>query len=318
LISARKEDQAFAAEVALGAELSFKYTESYPEGASIIANEDVAVILVDVSTEKQYQAFESSLQETVGLFSDKINSNAIHFLSSSDLAEVKYLIQSPLFGHFVMRNYNVPADAGKHYGRIIKATLSDRAFGISKYLKPGANIQAVKLKLSTQKQNAVEAIKNYLIAAKFPTRISTVIANAVDELLMNAIFDAPIDELGKPTLSSVPRNTLVKLEGPNAVEMNVGYDGQYVAISAVDSYGSLDKNKLLSHISKIYDKEEYKVRTAVAGAGIGLATVFRSGGSFFFVSESRVKTEVTVFFKKCDNYREFKDQFRFISTQFYF
>ena len=53
-------------------------------------------------------------------------------------------------------------------------------------------------------------------------------------------------------------------------------------------------------------------------SGIGLATVFRSGGSFFFVSESRNRTEVTVFFRKLDSFRDFKDQFKFISTQFYF
>jgi hypothetical protein len=76
--------------------------------------------------------------------------------------------------------------------------------------------------------------------------------------------------------------------------------------------------KLLSHISKIYTEEEYKVRSSNAGAGIGLATVFRSGGSFLFVSENQVRTEVTVFFRRMDSFREFKDQFRFISTQFYF
>jgi hypothetical protein len=90
------------------------------------------------------------------------------------------------------------------------------------------------------------------------------------------------------------------------------------ALTAIDLFGSLDKNKLLSHISKIYTDEEYKVKTSVAGAGIGLATVFRSGGSFFFVSEARVRTEVTVFFKRTDSFREFKDQFKFLSTQFYF
>ena len=74
----------------------------------------------------------------------------------------------------------------------------------------------------------------------------------------------------------------------------------------------------LLRFDKVYTDEEYKVRSSVAGAGIGLATVFRSGGSFFFVSEAGVKTEVTVFFRRTDNFRKFKDQFRFISTQFYF
>jgi hypothetical protein len=102
------------------------------------------------------------------------------------------------------------------------------------------------------------------------------------------------------------------------VEIQVGFDGKYAGVTAVDHFGSLDKSKLLSHMSKIYTEEEYKVKTSVAGAGIGLATVFRTGGSFFFCSESRTRTEVTVFFKRTDNFREFRDQFRFLSTQFYF
>jgi hypothetical protein len=110
----------------------------------------------------------------------------------------------------------------------------------------------------------------------------------------------------------------MKLEGRHEVEMQVGYDGEYVGITATDLFGSIDKIKLLTHISKIYTEEEYRVKTTVAGAGIGLATVFRSGGSFFFVSEAQVRTEVTVFFRRTESFRDFKDQFRFISTQFYF
>jgi hypothetical protein len=318
LISARAEDQAFAAEVAISAGLTLQCVADPLEGAAVIAKEDIAIILVDASTEQQYQTFENAIQESVGMFSDKINSNAIHFLSSDDLERVQYLVQSPLFGHFILRNYKDPKEAGEHYGRIVKATLAKRAFGLENLLKPGSKVQIIKLSLSSQKHNAIEAVKAYLLAAKFQSRMATVVANAVDELLMNAMFDAPVDNLGRPTLSSTPRNTVLKLEEQSSVEMHVGYDGQYVAISAVDSYGSLDKVKLFTHISKIYTQEEYKIKTSVAGAGIGLATVFRSGGSFFFVSESRLRTEVVVFFRKADNFRNFKDQFRFISTQFYF
>jgi hypothetical protein len=318
LISGRPEDQAFAAEVAIVAGLSLKTLADPKAAADLIAAEGATVILADTSTEKQYQALEAAIQESVGLFSDKINANAIHFLSNEDLEKVQYLVQSPLFGHFVIRNYGDPKEAGSHYGRVCKATLAERAFGLQHLLPANARVQVVKLKQSVQKQDAVEAIKNYLLAAKFQTRMATVVANAVDELLMNAIFDAPVDELGKPLLANTARNTALELAGNHAVEMHVGYDGRYVAVTAVDLFGSLDKVKLLSHISKIYTEEEYKVKTSIAGAGIGLATVFRSGGSFFFVSESRVRTEVTVFFKRTDSFREFKDQFRFISTQFYF
>jgi hypothetical protein len=318
LISQLPADQAFASEAAMVSGLSLLTARDAKEGVQIIGTEEPAIILVDTSSEAQYQEFENAIQETVGIFSDKINSNAIHFLSSTPLDEVPYLIKSPLFGHFVFRNYGVTAAAGQHYGRIIRATLSERAFGLAALLKPEAKIQIVKLRNTGQKQSAVDAVRNYLCSAKFQTRMATVVANAVDEILMNSMFDAPVDDLGKPTLSSTPRSSLIELTGRQEVELHVGYDGTYVGLTAVDQFGSLDKNKLLSHISKIYTDSAYKVKNAVAGAGIGLASVFRSGGSFFFVSESRSRTEVTVFFRRTETFREFRDQFRFISSQFYF
>ncbi|MCM2280178.1 MAG: hypothetical protein NDJ89_19075 [Oligoflexia bacterium] len=318
LISARPDDEVFATQVASVAGLTLRKANTPEDGARIISEESPGVIFADASSEQEYSRLEAAIQEAVGLFSEKIDANAIHFITCENLEKVPYLIQSPLFGHFILRNYGDPAEAGEHYGRLVGATLGDRAFGLERMLKAGAKIQNVKLQSTVQKQSAVEAIKNYLLAAKFQSRMASVIANAVDEILMNAMFDAPVDELGRPLFASVSRSTAMRLEGQHAVEINVGFDGRYVGLSAIDHFGSLDKAKLLSHISKVYTEEEYKVKTSVAGAGIGLATVFRSGGSFFFASENRARTEVTVFFRRSESFREFKDQFRFISTQFYF
>jgi hypothetical protein len=320
LISAQPDDQAFGTAVAREAELEAVIEPDVTKACALLASGGDAetVIMVDVSSDPQYQKFEKAIQDSVGLLSDRLNANAIHFLSSDPLEKVQYLVQSPLFGHFIQRHYGNPEASGVHYGRLVKAAVSGRAFGLGTLLKPGAKIQVVKLQLSSQKQDAVEAIKNYLLALKFQSRMATVIANGVDEIIMNAMFDAPTDDVGRPLYTLTSRSTVLKLEGKAAVEMHVGFDGECVAITAVDLYGSLDKVKLLSHISKIYTEEEYKVKTSVAGAGIGLATVFRSGGSFFFASESRSRTEVTVFFRRTDNYREFREQFHFLSTQFYF
>jgi len=317
LISAKPEDRTFVETIAAATGLGLKIVATAEDGAEFISTQPVFAVFADTSTELQYQQLESAIQASIGLFSDKINANAFHFISSEELQRVHYLIKSQLFGHFIIRPKD-PVEAGRHYARIVKSTQANRAFGLQNLLSDKAKVQIIKFQISTQKQNAVEAVKNYLLQAKFQSRMATVVANAVDELLMNAMFDAPVDDLGRPTLASTSRATAIKLDDKHTVELQIGYDGEFVGAMATDLFGSLDKNKLLSHISKIYTEEEYKVKTAVAGAGIGLATVFRSGGSFFFVSEVQVRTEVTVFFKRADSFREFKDQFRFISTQFYF
>src|SRR5256885_17127529 len=84
--------------------------------ASMLQEETAKIILVDVSTQSLYEQLEKVVQDSVGLFSDKLSANAIHFLSAEQLENVQYLIQSPLFGHYVMRNYKDPKAAGRRYG----------------------------------------------------------------------------------------------------------------------------------------------------------------------------------------------------------
>ncbi len=319
LISTNPEDKEFAETVAATAGLNFRPFPDAKEAMGYFSSTaDQVHIFVDASNDSLYTDFEFAVESAIGLFSDKINVNYIHFISSEDVHMLGKLVQSPLFGNFIFRNYGSPKEAGAHYGRIVKTALSERIFGLKNMVSPEAKVQNLKLQFSNQKLDAVEAVKKYLLAAKFPTRMASVIATAVDELIMNACFAAPTDELGKPLYNSTARTHVIELKDRNSVELFISFDGAYIAVTAVDLFGSIDKGKLLTHVSKIYVGEEYKIKTTVAGAGLGLATTYRSGGSFIFATESGTRTEVTVFFRKFDSYRQFRDQFRFIMTQFYF
>lgn len=319
LLSGAPEDRDFAAQVAQTAGLSLVSTADAPEAARIIDRESPAAVFVDASSEALYAAFESAIQSTLGLFSPKLNANVIHFIVSKDVGGFAPLLKSPLFGSLLLRDYGDIAESGRRYGLLVKRSVGDeRVFGLERLLSPGVRIQTVRITASSQKQEAVEAVRNFLLAAKFQNRMASVISNAVDEILMNAIFDAPADELGRNTLSSTSRAASFQLEGRSVVEMRVAFDGSCAALSVLDQFGTLDKAKLLAHLSRDYSRSEYKVRAAAAGAGIGLATVFHSGASLIFATESGTKTEVTVFFSRAENFRKFKSQFRFISTHFYF
>ncbi len=318
LISNRPDDAIFAGEVALQAGLSIQTAAEPKQGLEIILGDHPEVILVDASEQKNYAKFEQVIQDSVGLFSDRIQSGSIHFLTSHSIEKVPYIVQSPLFSHLITRKEGVEKDSGARYGRVIQALNSKPTTGLAGMLGPQAKVQLVQLQSSQQKGEAVEAVKNFAQKAKFHPRMATVLATAVDELIMNAIFDAPIDDLGRPLYKVTSRSSTIKLEGKSKVEMKVGFDGETLGVSVTDFYGSLEKSALLNHISKIYTKEDYKVKASVAGAGLGLATVFHSGGSLLFSSESRVRTDVTVLFQRHDSFKEFKEQFRFLSTQFSF
>ncbi|HUP57616.1 MAG TPA: hypothetical protein VM598_09210, partial [Bdellovibrionota bacterium] len=130
LISGQAEDQAFAAAISEGSGLPLTVEPDAVKAAKILAEStDDLTIMADVSTPDMYQRLEAAIQEVVGLLSDKINPNFIHFISSEPLEKVQYLVQSPLFGHFIHRHYIVPKNAGTHYARIVKAAASGKAFG---------------------------------------------------------------------------------------------------------------------------------------------------------------------------------------------
>jgi hypothetical protein len=317
LISTQKNDQLFSEAVAQELKLNLKVTPLMNQAISFIEKSEADLIFVDTNTDDDYLKFETAIQNQLGLFSDRINPNNIHYFSSQDLENNRMIAQSPLFGNYIFRNYENPKLAGIHYAKFAKTSLMDKSFGIKNFFNESTQIQTIQLKKSSQKQSAVEAIRNYLLKAQFQSRMASTIANAVDELIMNAIFTAPVDELGRRSLNTTPRDTVFELKDKSNVEAQIAFDGKYFAFTAVDHYGSLDREELLNHLSKVYTDNEYKIRTSVAGAGIGLSTVYRSGGSLFFSCEASTRTEVTVIFEKLDNYRNFRDQFRFINTRFY-
>lgn len=300
--------------------MSLKTCDDPHQGAATLAQEAAgtfAAIFVDGSDAGFYSKFETALQETVGLFSDRLNANQIHFFSNEPLHLTPYLVESPLLGHFILRKFENIEQSAQHYSRIVRVSGGDKEFGLASFFGPQAKIQTVKLLKSSQKQDAVEATRQFLIAAKFKARMATSIANAVDEILMNAIYDAPVDAMGKPLHVSAARTTELDLSGPSEVELQIGFDGTHIAISAIDLYGSLEKTRLMAHLARHYATDEYKVKGTKAGAGIGLATIFKMGGSVLFRAEAQTKTESTVIFERKDNHKTFKDQFKFISTLFY-
>lgn len=318
LLSNQAEDLKFAEKVAALSELDIEHPQDLKAAVKCIGANDQPVIFVDASTPESYESFEKEIEGAFGLYSSKISVNRLHYLSSVELHQLPSLVKSPIFGSFIQRAPNAIESGAELYGRLVKASLKPKAFGVESFLKSGAKIQTLNLSHSQQKLEAVEVVRKHLLALQFRPRAASLIANAVDELTMNAIFDAPVDPLGRRLYETTPRNTPIELKDQAQVSVQVGFDGEYFAFTAIDQFGSVEKDALLKAISASYEDREYRVKAAPAGAGLGLSRIFQQGGSFFFVSDKSVKTEATVFFKKTESFTELKNQWRFLSTQFYY
>ncbi len=307
----------------MGTEASLRVCQDIDSGLQILKEDKPQLIIIDCPSQSVYDEIERKIQEKVGLFSEEIDPNRILFLLDLDFEKASFLVQSPLFGGFIMRKGENPEAEGKFLGKAIRSSRGmdgiqlEHFFALGKD-QTGSRVQTISFQHSHQKQEAVEAVRRFLVGAKFQTRMASVVANAVDELVMNAMFDAPTDELGKPLYVALPRSTRLELQGRAAVEMMIGFDGEYVGVRVRDHFGSLDKNRLLTKLAAVYTDAEYQVRSNVAGAGLGLSTVMRSGASLIFNCESKSRTDVTFLYRRFESYKDFREQFRFVSTQFFF
>jgi hypothetical protein len=166
-----------------------------------------------------------------------------------------------------------------------------------------------------QKRFIVEAINNSLEKRNWLSKISSIIATAVDELIMNAIYDAPHDKSGQQIHAKLDRSTRLTLAGPEAVNIQIGYDNNYFAATVKDQFGTLSPSTLFKYSTRAFnEKLELNDNRESQGAGLGLSIILKSGGSIRLFSRPGVSTEMTVFFCKTDSTIRFRRQLQFIST----
>jgi hypothetical protein len=317
LISEHPEDPAFVSEVAQTIQAQVKTAPDAKQAMDLIAGGSFSAIFLDVSKLDRLKAFEQEVQKRFGLLGEQIQPNRMHFISDVPLNAKRDVIRSPFFGSFFQRPAMAAEQAGKFYGRTISASENAGDQSIERFFAKAGEVQTMILDQSGQKQEAAEAVRQYLIEAKIPARIANTLANVLDELLMNALFDAPADEFGRQLYTLTSRDENRKLTEREVVKTKIGFDGYYVGFSIKDQFGTLDRTRLLNHVSLNYRERDYNLRQGGAGAGLGLATILHTGGSLSYHCEEGRKTQAQLLTRVEDNYRDFKSQFRFFSANFY-
>ncbi|MEJ7597862.1 MAG: PEGA domain-containing protein [Kofleriaceae bacterium] len=95
------------------------------------------------------------------------------------------------------------------------------------------------------------------------------IEQCLDEMVMNALYDAPIGPTGQPVFAGVPARIRINQRTDHAVTVQYACDGTRFAISVRDDFGALQRATVLHFLHKSLISEVGVDRRA-AGAGLGL------------------------------------------------
>ena len=185
----------------------------------------------------------------------------------------------------------------------IQKLLENEVFGIEKYLKPKTLVQEIQVAFSGQREAINSKIQEFAESFRIGTYKSKLIYGISEELLMNAIYDAPASvdekhpEKPKPPFPINPNESRIQNNSPvNKTYIRFGCDGNLFAIGITDPYGGLTKNIFMRYVQKIVKRHEPDelIDTKESGAGLGIFRILYSSHGVICNVSPNQQTEVIV------------------------
>jgi hypothetical protein len=136
-----------------------------------------------------------------------------------------------------------------------------------------------------------------------PKRVGEMLGELVHELVMNALYDAPVGTDGQP-LFAHDRKAEIALDPGDAAIFRCASDGVRIALEVSDRFGRLTRKHVFGGLVRALRSGQ--MDTAGGGAGLGMMVAYRSTTALFYDVVSGVRTRVTGLFDLDLNLREFR------------
>ena len=175
--------------------------------------------------------------------------------------------------------------------------LTGDIFGIEKYLPAGTPVHYARLRDFEGRGRAIDTVLDYAEQAKMRRQVRTAIGAVCEELLMNALYDAPVDADGKPMFADIDPHDRKGTRSPRPVSIRYAVTDTVFAVAVRDRFGRLAKNTILSYIEKCISSPN-QIDRKTYGAGLGLYLVANAAASYVVNVAYGIATEVVCTFDR--------------------
>ncbi|MGZ3802948.1 MAG: cyclic nucleotide-binding domain-containing protein [Pseudobdellovibrionaceae bacterium] len=249
--------------------------------------------------EKKYDAIlceEVFLDILVQAYKNKISRHLVLLTNPNVNANLQTIKGLPFVDNIMSRDPEDRSFTVRSLLTTLTKVLNTNIFGIEKYLSWGADIQCKMVRASKERAN----LKDEMVAhfKESGVRSSTLdrVYTVAEEILMNAIYDAPTDENGQALFNHLPRKTEVNLKKNQESTLRYALDGTMIALSVEDPFGTLTKETIITYLESCYQGKAGSLNTNKGGAGRGLHQIIENSDLTIFNVKKGVKTEVISLF----------------------
>lgn len=166
-------------------------------------------------------------------------------------------------------------------------------FGVQYYVNFGTKSEIYHIRDSEERSAYIDAATEFCRRMRVRTSTIQAVELFCEELLMNAIYDAPRDENGEELYGHFSRRDRVILKPQEAARMEYACDGEKLVVSVSDPFGAITWETVQSYLNKCFSAPS-KVGNLAAqggGAGLGLYFCFNAANSFIINVNPEVRSE---------------------------
>ncbi len=150
---------------------------------------------------------------------------------------------------------------------------------------------------SAERDHVVSEVERYAAMMGAQSRLIERLALCAHELLMNAMYDAPVDAAGR-VLYAHDRKQDVTLDEREAPTLRLGLDGMTAVLEATDPFGRLERQHVLGSILRGLEGARSETAAVLdvshGGAGLGFFRLYAASTVLFVEVRRGESTRVSV------------------------
>ena len=172
---------------------------------------------------------------------------------------------------------------------------------LSAYLDWGHTGVEERVATSDDRDRVVARVQDFVAGLQVPKRLAEMASELSHELLMNALYDAPVDDRGAPRYAR-DRKAAVSLPPDDAARLRCATDGTRLVVQVRDRFGGLLRRHVVDGLARGLAGGE--MDQSHGGAGLGMSVCHHNALAIFFDVARGRHTEVTAMLELDLNLRE--------------
>jgi hypothetical protein len=220
---------------------------------------------------------------------------------------LRYLVESPAIDHVLARrDFESPPPAWEVV-MVARRLAGAAAPALGGYLDWGFSTLDLDVQVTADRDAAAGQIQDFIAGLGAPRRIAEMFAELGHELIMNAMYDAPVDAFGRVKYAA-DRKADIALADHERPVVRLATDGTRLALQVSDPFGRLERRHVVDGLARGLAGGE--LDRSHGGAGLGMLVCHNASTALWFDVVPGQRTEVTALLELDVNLRELRTSAR--------